>query len=191
VINRFATDPPPQEPASSMLIFSLSWVHANGNRHLCNTSAIRDCEAHRTSYLYVFITSKQSGIPCSLQLTLLSCKRPGCTLISLCANASDEETATSPQDSRGRTPIVKRENERLKGARGVHRHRQQGVFPSSFIWARPYAQRFTFSCSNEIQPASFFLPLGLLDAGDGESQGSSTGHHPSLHSQSDLLVRSH
>jgi hypothetical protein len=101
VINRFAADPSPQEPASSMLPFCLSWVHANGDRHLCNTYSRRDCEAQRSSHRYVFVTSEQSGIPCSLGITLLSCQRPACTLLSLCANASHQSDDYFPSGFKG------------------------------------------------------------------------------------------
>jgi hypothetical protein len=161
VINRFATDPPPQEPASSMLPFSLSWVHANGDRHLCNTSAIRDCEAHRTGYLYVIITSEQSGIPCSLRLTLLSCQRPG-LLCFLCARTRATKRRLLPFGIQGDgPPIAKREDERLRGARGGHRHRQQGACPSSCIWARQHAQRFDFFLLKRDPAGVRFPPIGF------------------------------
>jgi hypothetical protein len=103
VINRFATDLSPQEPASSMLPFCPPWVHANGDAvcHLCNTYARRDCEAQRTSNWYVFITSEQSGIPCCLRLTFLSCQRPSYSLLSLCANASDQSDGYFPSGFKG------------------------------------------------------------------------------------------
>jgi hypothetical protein len=104
VINHFATDPPPQEPASPLLPFCLTWVHANGDRHLCNTYSRRDCEAQGTSYWYVFITSEQSGIPFRLRLTLLCCQRPSCSLLSFCANASDQSDGYSPSGFKGTDP---------------------------------------------------------------------------------------
>jgi hypothetical protein len=155
VINRFATDPPPQEPASSLLPFCLSWVYANGDRHLCNTFARRDCEAQGTSYWYVFIVSEQSGIPFRLRLTLLSCQRRSCSLLLCARTRATKATATSLRDSKGRTPIAKREDGRRRGARGGHRHRQQGVCPSSYILMRLPAQRF-FSFA---QPRSITRPV--------------------------------
>jgi hypothetical protein len=78
---------------------------------------------------------------------------------------------------------------RLRSVRGGHRHQQQGACRSSYIWARPHAQHFAFCCANAIHPASVFLQLGSLDAGDGETQGPFTGNHSSLQSRSDLLMR--
>jgi hypothetical protein len=123
VINRFATDPTPQEPASSLLLFCLFWVHANGDRHLCNTYTRRDCEAQGTSYWYVFITSEKSGIPFSLRLTLLAFQRPSCSMLSLCANAIDQSDGYFPSGFKGTDPDCE--------TRGRTTARREGRVPPS------------------------------------------------------------
>jgi hypothetical protein len=130
VINSFAKYPPPQEPASSMLPFCLSWVHANGDRRLCNTYARRDYKAQRTSYWYVFITSEQSGIPCSLRLTFRSCQCASFSLLSMCANASDQSDGYFPSGFKG--------TDYDWGTRGRTTARREGRAPPSATGCLPF-----------------------------------------------------